>query len=115
MLKDFDNQDAIFLLHRGALLLDIRTTEEYTKRHIKNAILIPTSSPPLSTKQLQTLNANLHWILNRYTTSIRTPIVVYCHKGNRSKIAKQMIQKMGYPNVLVWGGVSTPPMTQLFQ
>jgi phage shock protein E len=115
MLRDFNNQDAIFLLRRGALLLDIRTKEEYAQRHIKNAILIPTSPPPLSTKQSQVLNANLHWILNRYTRSIRTPIVVYCHKGNRAKIAKQMIQKMGYPNVLVWGGVFASPMNQLFQ
>lgn len=112
--KDFSNEDALYLLRSGAPLLDIRTLEEFCRGHIKGAILIPTSLPPLSEREMTTLKDQLALKLSELTTSKNTPIVIYCKKGKRALIAKKIIQGLGYHNVVAWGGVDEPPLKQLF-
>jgi rhodanese-related sulfurtransferase len=71
-------------------LVDVRTPEEYAAGHIPTAINIPVTEigrrPP--TKDLDAL------------------IVVYCRSGNRSGTAQQVLQEMGYRNVVNYGAVS---------
>lgn len=113
-MRDFSNPDALFLLSQGALLLDIRTRKEYCQGHIKGAILVPTPPPPLNEREEQTLNDLLWWNVSHHTKSKQNPIVIYCRKGVRARLAKKIIIGMGYPNVVAWGGVEEPPLKQFF-
>lgn len=76
-----------------AIILDVRTKEEYAEGHIKNAILVPNETinnvPP---KELPDKNAE---------------ILVYCRSGRRSKEAAGKLAAMGYKKVLEFGGISS--------
>jgi len=73
-----------------ALLIDVRTAEEYAEGHIPGAILIPYDE-----------------IGARFSEPDKArPIVVYCHSGRRSAIAASTLKDMGYANVSDFGAVS---------
>lgn len=78
-----------------AVVLDVRTAEEYAEKHIPGAILIPNeeigSVPP---QQLPALDAE---------------ILVYCRSGNRSAQAAQKLVDLGYTNVYDFGGIKDWP------
>ena len=112
---DFSNQSALDWLQAGAILLDIRTREEFCKGHIQGAILIPTSLPPLTQREVNILRDQLWWTLPQYLSSHKAPIVVYCRKGKRAVLSKKIIQELGYPHVIAWGGVDESPLRQLFE
>jgi len=68
----------------GALLIDVRTTDEYTEGHIPGAVNIP----------LRTLAANL----DKVPTDRQ--IYVYCQSGFRAGQALSSLGMLGYDNVL---------------
>lgn len=76
----------------GAILLDVRTPQEYQYRRIPGSHNIP----------LQSLNT-----VDSVITSKETPIFVYCHSGSRSAQAVKVLQRMGYCNVKNIGGISS--------
>lgn len=86
----------------GAILLDIRTKQEYCKSHICGAKLIETNYPPLNSKQTRELKLKLSHEMNGY--SDYKPIIVYCKKGIRSSIAHNMLKELGFYNVYSLGG-----------
>jgi rhodanese-related sulfurtransferase len=112
-MKDFDLQLALNLLKKhNAILLDIRTRKEFCQGHIVGAMLVPTQLPPLSERELKNLKQQLWYTLRHYERS--TPIVLYCKKGVRAKIAKRLVQELGFPNVTALGGVEEPPLKAVF-
>ena len=96
------------------VLLDMRTRQEYCQGHIIHALLVPTPPPPLTEREEAVLKDQLWWTLSQNLTTKSTPIVVYCRKGIRAKIAKKLIQQLGYPKVIAWGGVEEEPLRQIF-
>lgn len=79
----------------GAILLDVRTKEEYEERHIPGSILIP----------LDVLGSN---------AEIKMPdknatILVYCRSGRRSISASEILTRLGYQNVYNMGGIIAWP------
>ena len=76
----------------GAVLLDVRTPEEYREGHIPGAINIPNETigdqdiPELPVKEQLSL--------------------VYCRSGNRSKQASEKLVKLGYTNLVEFGGIN---------
>lgn len=76
----------------GYLILDVRTPDEYTKKHIKNAINFPldTISADTAKKVIQNRNQKLF---------------IYCHTGRRSKIASEKLAFLGYVNIVEFGGI----------
>lgn len=76
----------------GYLILDVRTPDEYTKKHIKNAINFPldTISADTARKVIQNRNQKLF---------------IYCHTGRRSKIASEKLARLGYVNIVDFGGI----------
>lgn len=74
----------------GAVLLDVRTREEYREGHIPGSINIP----------LDALDGVEEKIAER-----QTPIFVYCHSGGRSAHAKHYLNQMGYQKVTNIGGI----------
>ena len=73
------------------IILDVRTIEEYKEGHIPNAICIPNETIGEDTKNLLKDKGQL--------------ILIYCRSGNRSKQAAEKLQKLGYTNLIEFGGI----------
>lgn len=79
------------LLARGAAALDVRTPQEFSEGHLKDAIHIP----------VQELEARLGELTHLKTKDI----VVYCKSGQRSEYAKALLLHHGFQTVLNGGGL----------
>lgn len=110
--KDYNNEDAL-LVYDHAVVLDMRTSEEYCAGHIKGAYLIPALSPPYSDRELKIMKDQLWFVLE--STSKGTPILIYCKTGRRAAVAKKLVQDLGYTNAIVWGGSNEKPLSQIFE
>ncbi len=73
------------------IILDVRTIEEYNEGHIPNAICIPNE-----TIGEETINE----LPNKEQL-----ILIYCRSGNRSKQAAEKLEKLGYTNLIEFGGI----------
>jgi phage shock protein E len=69
------------LVARGALLLDVRTAEEFAEQHLTGALNIP----------LQELASRLLELGAKDRA-----VVVYCRSGNRSGTASALMKSAGY-------------------
>ncbi len=78
-------------IDNGALIVDVRTPEEFAAGHYKNSINIP----------LGELESKIDLFGNK-----ENHIVVYCRTGNRSGKAKDILEKNGYKNVINGGGLN---------
>ena len=77
------------------ILLDVRTEEEYRKKRIEGAVLIPNNEIKERAKtELPNKNA---------------VILVYCHSGGRSANAARELVGLGYTNVYDMGGITNWP------
>ena len=74
------------------IILDVRRPDEFATGHIPNAINIPNES--IGTDEISELPDKDQLIL------------VYCRSGNRSKQASQKLVKLGYKNVVEFGGIN---------
>ena len=75
----------------GAVLLDVRTPQEYREGHIPGSKNVP----------LQTIDKVDSVVENKDTA-----LYVYCHSGARSRQAVSYLQHMGYTNVNNIGGIA---------
>lgn len=76
----------------GAVLLDVRTREEYSRGHIENSVNVP----------LDSLGAVAGVIRDK-----QTPVFTYCWSGARSGQAAGYLRSLGYGNVKNIGGMSS--------
>ena len=74
------------------IILDVRTAEEYSEKHIPGAINIPNET--IGTEDIPELPDKEQLIL------------VYCRSGNRSKQASEKLVKLGYTNIVEFGGIN---------
>ena len=100
-------------LSRGALLLDIRTKEEYNRYHLCKAHNIPTALPPLSKIQKDLLGRRLKLFLFKNQVLPNTPLIVYCKKGIRAAEARKQLLNLGAKYVLNLGGVEEEPLKSI--
>ena len=75
----------------GAVLLDVRTPQEYREGHIPGSQNVP----------LQQLDK-----VEEVTENKDTVLYVYCRSGARSRQAVSLLQAMGYTNVHNIGGIA---------
>ena len=92
-LKDPDINQGVkeYRATDGAVLLDVRTPDEYRQGHIPGSKNVP----------LQSIDKVADMIDNK-----ATPIFVHCLSGARSRQAAAVLQQMGYSNVKNIGGIS---------
>ena len=92
-LKDPDINQGIkeYNVTDGAVLLDVRTPDEYRQGHIPGSKNIP----------LQSIDKVAGMIDNK-----STPIFVHCLRGARRGQAAAILKQMGYTNVKNIGGIS---------
>ena len=93
--RQISTQEAVDMMasETGYIILDVRRSDEYAAGHIPGAILIPNEAigsdpiPELPDKDQL--------------------IMVYCRSGNRSKQASDKLVKLGYTNIVEFGGINT--------
>ena len=73
------------------LILDVRTQQEYAAGHIPGAIVIPNET--IGTEDIPQLPDKDQLIM------------IYCRSGNRSKQASDKLVKLGYTNIVEFGGI----------
>ncbi|HGS4462061.1 TPA: rhodanese-like domain-containing protein [Vibrio metschnikovii] len=78
------------MIAEGAVLIDVRTEQEFMQGHLDSAQHIP-------------LSAMMNSGLTQFAKG--QPIVLYCRTGNRSNIAKQLLIKQGFTHVHDAGGL----------
>ena len=74
------------------IILDVRTEEEFHEKHIPDAVNIPNES--IGSEELKELPDKKQLVL------------VYCRSGNRSKQAAEKLTKLGYTNIVEFGGIN---------
>ena len=80
-----------FLDLPGAVLLDVRSPEEYRDGHIPGSQNLPL--PNIQSAEAVIADKELH-------------LCVYCYSGARSRQASNALQRMGYSNVRNIGGIA---------
>ena len=79
----------------GAIVLDVRTAEEFAEDHLPTAANIPV-------QELGTRMADIEKLVG---TDKSRPIVVHCAAGGRAAKAKEQLDAAGYTNVVNGGGL----------
>ena len=75
----------------GYIILDVRRPDEFAAGHIPNAINVPNET--IGTAEISELPDKNQLIM------------VYCRSGRRSKEASEKLVKLGYTNIVEFGGI----------
>ena len=75
----------------GYIILDVRRPDEFAAGHIPNAINVPNET--IGTDEIPELPNKDQLIM------------VYCRSGRRSKEASEKLVKLGYTNIVEFGGI----------
>jgi len=76
-------EDLKKIIENGAVIVDVRTPEEYKDGHIKNSLNIP----------LDSIKTEMSWLVKD------APIVTVCASGARSAAAKKILEANGFEKV----------------
>ena len=82
-------QDLTGIINDGAFLVDVRSSLEFSQKHVKGSVNIPLDS---ISSQLAKFKNKKH-------------IIVFCRSGNRSSQAKSLLEQHGFINVVNGGTV----------
>lgn len=82
------NQEQLTELRKqGAILVDVRTPEEFNVKHMCGAINIPYTI--------------IHAVAKALIPDKKVPVILYCTTGKRSRQAKESLECLGYEHVYV--------------
>ncbi len=76
---------------KGYIILDVRRPDEYAEGHIPGAINVPNET--IGTEKIPILTDKSQLIL------------VYCRSGRRSEEASEKLVRLGYTNIVEFGGI----------
>ncbi len=88
--KDINTGVRDFRSTEGAVLLDVRTPEEYAEGHIEGSTNLPLQSIEQAERVIKDKD---------------TPLFVHCRSGGRSAQATSVLKRMGYTNIEDIGGI----------
>ena len=89
---DINTGVAEYETNDGAVLIDVRTAEEYRDGHIDGSVNIP----------LDRISSVVNIVKDK-----STPLYVHCLSGGRSGQAVSYLKQMGYTNTKNIGGISS--------
>jgi phage shock protein E len=89
-----DPATARALIATGAVVIDVRTADEYAGGHLASAVNLP----------VQELSSRLGEIDALVAGDKTRPVVVYCAAGGRAAKAKLQLEAAGYAHVVNGGG-----------
>lgn len=93
--KAKDPAAARTMITSGAVVLDVRTAEEFAEEHLPTAVNIPVEELATRLAEVATLTKN----------DKAAPVVVYCASGQRAGKARAQLGTAGYSNVVNGGGL----------
>lgn len=76
------------VFQKGAIIIDVRTPQEYDRGHIPDAFNIPVDRIKASSNRIKASNV---------------PVIVCCNNGERSSIAFQFLKSAGIKEVYKGG------------
>ena len=83
--NDINKRELEKMISKRAILIDVRSPQEYKEGHLEGAMLIPE-----------------YELVSRCRQELRNKdaiYIVYCSSGTRSKKAQKELEKLGYTNV----------------
>lgn len=83
--KDITIEELQSMIQKGAILVDVRSPQEYREGHLEGAVLIP---------EYELISSHLKQFQSKDEL-----IIVYCSNGLRSKRAQKKLERLGYKNV----------------
>lgn len=83
--KDITKDEVDSYIKQGAIIIDVRSPQEYREGHLNGSISIP--------------DYQIKKDIEKQISNKDELIVVYCSTGHRSQRAQQMLENMGYTNV----------------
>ena len=91
--RQISMDEAVDMMKResGYIILDVRRPDEYAAGHIPGAINLPNED--IGSDEIKILPNKSQLIL------------VYCRSGRRSKEASEKLVKLGYTNIVEFGGI----------
>lgn len=78
-------------INNGAVLVDVRTPDEFAEGHLQGAVNVPYEEV-------------VDWVAQQQDITLDSDIVLYCHSGKRSGKAEKWLQNHDYHNALNAGG-----------
>lgn len=93
IICDIDVNHVEEKVQHGALLLDVRSYEEFDEGTISGSILIPHDEVPTRIKEIEAA----------VTAKGATEIIVFCRSGRRSELVANYLRSLGYENVFNGG------------
>jgi phage shock protein E len=82
-------EDAHARMKNGALVIDVRSPGEFNSAHLPNAINVPLGE--------------IESALPRRVIDKNQALLLHCHSGMRSGMAKKKLKRLGYTNVFNLG------------
>ena len=92
---NMDEAIAMMEAESDYIILDVRTPEEFSEKHIPGAINI--ANETIGSEEIPELPDKDQLIL------------VYCRSGNRSKQASEKLIALGYTSIVEFGGINDWP------
>ena len=91
-VKKITCADVNGLVSEGAVVVDVRTPDEYNEDHIENAINIDSNE--------------IKYVVKGKVTDFETKVIVYCKSGRRSAESAKILTELGYKNVYDMGAIT---------
>lgn len=92
--KGMEKNEIKAKIDAGALVVDVRTPQEFAEGHYPKALNIPVDQIGERSKELGNKDRE---------------IILYCRSGNRSGRAKQILEAQGFKKVYNAGGLTDMP------
>ena len=86
------------MIEQGALLIDVRSKEEFEEGHIEGALNIP--------------HTEIGVLAQAIGTDLDRPVVFYCRSGRRAGKAQTTLEEMGYTEIFNGTGYEALEATQ---
>lgn len=83
LLENKENINLEKIIANGAIVIDVRTADEYKGGHIKGSLNIPLSD----------IKEAMSWLIKD------VPTIMCCESGSRSDAAKKILEANGYSKV----------------
>jgi len=87
------------LVDAGALLLDVRTPDEFDGAHLEGAVNITHTAVAARVEEIRALQGG----------DLDRPIVLYCRSGRRADAAKRELEGAGFTRITNLGGMGDWP------
>lgn len=85
MNKDIKKEELNSYIKQGAIIIDVRSPQEYREGHMDGAICIP--------------DYQIKKEIRKRVPNKEQLIVLYCSTGHRSQRVQQILEGLGYKNV----------------